>query len=198
MAINTHFLPEAVTALTFGLAQPCFGATIAMRRQTLSLIGGFAAFAECVADDYMIGQAVRSSGYKVVVPTFSVGHVCFEKHFDALLARQMRSARTIKSIDPIGYAGSIMTHPFPLALLGALMGNPGALLVAVIALGCRAALSLCVERAFALSRQHYWLIPIQELMLFAVYVASFFGVTVSWRGHRYRVASDGSLVQIEK
>jgi ceramide glucosyltransferase len=197
VAINTHFLPDAVTALSLHLAQPCFGATIAMRRATLGRIGGFAAFAECVADDYMIGQAARSGGNRVAIPAFSVGHVCFEKDFEALLGRQMRSARTIRRIDPIGHAGSILTHPFPLALLAALLGGTGALLLSIIALGCRAALAVCVERAFGLNRQHYWLIPLEELILFGVYVLSFLGATVSWRGRRYRVASDGRLVKIE-
>jgi ceramide glucosyltransferase len=191
-----------VTALALHLARPCFGATIAMRRETLSRIGGFAAFADCLADDYMIGQAVRSAGLRVAVPAFSVGHVCFETDFLALLGRQLRSARTIRSTDPLGHAGSILTHPFPLALLGALFGGVGALslsalILAFAALGCRGVLALCVERTFGLKRQHYWLIPLQELILFAVYVLSFLGATVTWQGRPYRIASDGGLVQVE-
>jgi ceramide glucosyltransferase len=77
--------------------------------------------------------------------------------------------------------------------LAALLGIPGALFVAAVALGCRAALCVCVERAFQLDRQAYWLLPFLEPMLFAVYLAGFFGTSVSWRGERYRVASDGSL-----
>ena len=198
LAINTHFIPEVITGLSLGLTQPCFGATIALSRQMLRRIGGFAALSECMADDYMIGQAVRSAGSDVIIPNFTVGHVCFENNLAALIGRQIRFARTIKGIDPIGYVGSILTHPLPLALLAALLGAQGALLVAGLALGCRAALCYCVERAYGLERQPYWLIPLQDLMLFTVYTASFFGATVSWRGHRYRLASDGSLAQIEK
>ena len=198
MAINSHFLPEVVTALKFRLANPCFGATIAMRRETLNEIGGFASFAACLADDYAIGQAVRSCGYAVAIPSCSVGHVCFEEALRPLLAQQIRFARTIRSIDPIGYAGSILTHPFALALLAALMNIPGALLVAAVALGCRAVLCACVARAFHLDRQPYWLIPLLELMLFAIYLSGLFGASVSWRGDRYRVARNGTVVQIEK
>jgi ceramide glucosyltransferase len=164
----------------------------------LRRIGGFAAFSECMADDYMIGQAVRSVGFDVTVAEFTVGHVCFEQDFRTLIERQIRSARTIRSIDPIGYVGSILTHPLPLALIAALLGAQGALLLAGVALACRVAMCLCVERAFALDRQPYWLIPLQDVMLFAVYAASFLGATVTWRGHKYRLASDGSLAQIEK
>lgn len=199
LAINSHFIPEVIMGLSLGLAQPCFGATLALSRQTLKRIGGFAAFSECMADDYMIGQAVRSSGSDVIIASFTVGHVCFENNLEALIGRQLRFARTIKSIDPIGYVGSILTHPLPLALVAALLGaQQGALLIATLALGCRVGVCYCVKRACGLKRQPYWLIPLQDLMLFAVYTASFFGATVTWRGHRYRLASDGSLAQIEK
>ncbi|MBX9659111.1 MAG: glycosyltransferase, partial [Nitrospiraceae bacterium] len=42
-AIDTHFLPNVLVGLSLGLAHPCFGSTIALRRQTLDAIGGFAA-----------------------------------------------------------------------------------------------------------------------------------------------------------
>jgi ceramide glucosyltransferase len=195
MSINTYFLPNVVLARSIGLAQPCFGATIALRSETLEEIGGFHAFADCLADDYAVGEAVREAGYDVAIPPFSVGHVCFEQTAAELLRHQMRQSRTIRSIDPVGYAGAIITHPFALALLGALLGSPVGLLVAAIAVVCRTALTLAVERAFALPRHPYWLIPFRDLMAFTTFVSGFFGTSVSWRGSRYRVLSDGTVVQ---
>jgi ceramide glucosyltransferase len=194
LAINTQSLPAVIMALSFGLARPCFGATIAVRRETLNQIGGFANFADDLADDYAIGEAVRASGYEVAIPSFAVGHVCFESDLESLLAWQMRFARTVKSIDPIGYAGSIITHPLPLALIGALLGDGGALLLLAVTLVSRHLLLRSVERRFGLAGQPSWLIPIQDLISFTVYVASFFGTTVSWRGHKYRVLPDGRLL----
>jgi ceramide glucosyltransferase len=195
IATNTHFLPEVIMALSLRLARPCFGATIAMRRETLNRIGGFSNFANDLAEDYAIGEAVRASGYEVAIPGFSVGHVCVEGDLRALLAHQMRFARTIRGIDPIGYAGSIITHPLPLALIGLLLGGAGAALVLAIAFGCRLLLCASIERAFGLAGQPSWLIPVHDVISFAVYVASFFGSTVSWRGNTYRVLSDGRLVE---
>jgi ceramide glucosyltransferase len=195
MAINTYFLPNVVLAHSLGLSQPCFGATIALRRETLDEIGGFSAFADCLADDYAVGQAVRAAGYEVTIPPFSVGHVCFERSASELLRHQMRQSRTIRSIDPIGYAGAIISHPFGLAILGALLGSAFGLLVAALAVVCRTVLCIAVERAFGLPRHAYWLIPVRDLLAFAVFVSSFFGTTVSWRGSRYRVLSDGSVAQ---
>jgi ceramide glucosyltransferase len=195
MSINTYFLPNVVVARSIGLANPCFGATIALRRETLEEIGGFQTFADCLADDYAIGEAVRERGYEVAIPHFSVGHACFEQSAGELLRHQMRQSRTIRSIDPIGYLGASITHPFPLALIGALLGSPLGLLVAAFAVVCRTLLTVSVERAFDLPRQSYWLVPFRDLLAFTTFVSGFFGTTVSWRGSRYRVLSDGSVVQ---
>jgi ceramide glucosyltransferase len=195
MSINTYFLSNVVVARSLGFAQPCFGATIALRRETLEEIGGFEAFADCLADDYEIGAAVRKAGYEVAIPSYSVGHVCFERTAAELVRHQMRQSRTIRSIDPVGYAGAVITHPFALALIGAVLGSPLGLLVAALAVVCRTVQTIAIERAFALERQPYWLIPFRDLIAFTTFVSGFFGTTVSWRGSRYRVLSDGSVVQ---
>ncbi|MGH6672278.1 MAG: bacteriohopanetetrol glucosamine biosynthesis glycosyltransferase HpnI [Xanthobacteraceae bacterium] len=195
LAINSHFLPQAITGLTLGVTKPCFGATIALRRSMLERVGGFGRFADELADDYAIGAAVRAAGYEVATAPFLVGHCCFENSLRQLMLHQIRIARTIKNIDPIGYAGTVITHPWPLALLGMLSGGTAAALVAVAALASRIALCRCVERRFGLPREKYWLIPLQDLIAFAVYVASFFGATVHWRGAEYRVAADGTLIE---
>lgn len=195
LAINSHFLPQAITAIALKLSKPCFGATIALERSTLERIGGFGRFADDLADDYAIGTAVRAAGYEVATAPFVVGHCCFEDSLRQLVRHQIRVARTIRSIDPIGYAGSIITHPWPLALLGMLSGSTAAALVAVAALASRIAVCRCVERRFGLPRESLWLIPLQDIIAFGVYVASFFGVTVHWRGAEYRVAADGTLIE---
>ena len=145
MGINSNFLPNVIVALTSGLGQPCFGATIAIRHDTLRQIGGFPAFTDHLWDDYAIGEAVRSLGLEVAVPSFALGHVCSESSARQLIASQMRYARTIKNIDPAGYLGGVILHPFPLALLAALIGGGGhAIALAAIALTCR--MALCLAR----------------------------------------------------
>jgi ceramide glucosyltransferase len=193
--INTQFLPNVVTALTFDAARPCFGAAILMRRYMLDRIGGLGTFADELADDFAIGRSIRATGYRVVIPRFAVGHVCFEREFRSFWERQMRSARTIRSIDPVGYVGTIFMHPFALALLAAMIGMPHPALMVATAVACRVVLCSCVERAFGLSRQPYWLVPLHDLISFAVFVSSFLGSAVVWRGHSYHVLADGALKQ---
>ena len=194
LAINSHFLPSAILALTLKLAQPCFGATIALRRSMLHRIGGFDAFKDVLADDNAIGEAVRAHGQQVIIPGFAVGHVCQERTLSELLLQDLRIARTIRSVDPVGYCGLLFTHPFALALL-AMPFAPGhaAVVMMGLALACRAAVTLAVRRAFKAQAQGLWLIPLRDLLSFATYVCGLLGSSVQWRGMTYQVSADGEL-----
>jgi ceramide glucosyltransferase len=196
MGIDLQFLPSAMVALRFGLARPCFGATIAVARDTLRKIGGLSRFADQLWDDYAIGEAVREAGLRVAVPTAVVGHVCADTSARELFSRQFRYARTIAIIQPIGHLGTVVTHPFALALLAVLAGGgEAAVALCATALITRAILCWCIEQRFGAGANSYWLLPLRDLAAFAIYLMSFFGGTVVWRGHRYKVRSDGTLFQ---
>ena len=194
MSINLQFLPNVIAAVSLNAAHPCLGATIALHREVLAQIGGFRRFADELADDYAIGSAVRALGRKVVVSRFTVGHVCFERDFRALWGRQLRAARTIQAIDPVGYAGTIFMHPLALSVVAAILGVSGSFLLISAALICRLALCWAIERAIALPRHRYALIPVQDAIAFAIFLTSFFGREVEWRGKTFTVA-DGFLSQ---
>ncbi len=199
LVINAQFLPSVVVGLALGLARPCFGSTLALRRATLAEIGGFKAFADCLADDYAIGEALRARGYKISIPPFAVAHVCTQTSLRELWRHQLRWARTIRSIDPAGYAGTIVSHPFPWALIAALVGAGSTALlpaigIAMASIACRMALLGAVERGYALPPQAYWLVPACDLLSFAVFVFSFLSWQVSWKGRRFRMVAGGAWV----
>src|SRR5262249_198351 len=145
----------------------------------------------CLADDYAIGAALRARGYRISVSPITVGHVCGEMSAAELWHHEVRWARTIRNLDPPGYAGSIMPHAFPLALIAALggaatesLGPATALGLGTAAFGCRLALLRQVERSFNLPPQSCWLVPLRDALSFAVFVSSFFGQSARWRGRR--------------
>jgi ceramide glucosyltransferase len=203
LGINAHFLPNVIMGLGLNLAQPCFGSTIAFKRKALLEIGGFIRVANCLADDYAIGAALRARGYKICVSPTTVGHVCGEMSAFELWHHEVRWARTIRSLDTAGYAGSILAHAFPLALIAALggvttesLGPATALGLGTAAFGCRLALLRQVERAFNLPPQSCWLVPLRDVLCFAVFVSSFFGQSARWKGRRYRFVAGGTLVPV--
>ena len=193
-AIDYHFLPSVLVGLKLGLAKPCFGSTIAIRATTLAAIGGFQAIVEQLADDYAIGALVRRAGLTVAIPAYTVAHACTQQSALELFRHELRWARTIRFVDPLGFTGSAITHALPLALIGLLLGdfNPAAIIV-LAAIACRFALQMQVDRTFRLRDDSFWTGSIRDMLSFAVFVASFFGRGVEWRGHRYNVQADNTL-----
>jgi len=196
MAINYQFLPSVALGTAFGLARPCFGSTIAITATVLREIGGFEAFVDHLADDYEIGRAVRARGYRVAAPALVVSHLCTEASAGELVGHEVRWNRTVRRIDAAGHAGSVITHPLPLALLGAtLLGFPtlGLVLISTI-VGVRIGGKFFIDAATGVRAGPWWLIPARDVLSLGVFLASFAGNTVGWQGRRFRVGRDGVLI----
>ena len=78
MGTSYDFLPNVVPGISLGLAEPCMGSTIALTRACWTKIGGFAAFADHLADDYEMGRAVRALGLHLAIPALGVSHAATE------------------------------------------------------------------------------------------------------------------------
>lgn len=197
-AVDCHFLPSVLVGLRFGLATPCFGSTIAMHRETLRQIGGFEAVRDVLADDYVIGDLVRQKGQQVAVANFTIGHAFSETSFGELVRHELRWARTIRLLDPVGYAASIVTHPLPFALAAAALSGFSATsaMIMIGTLVCRMNVPLQVARLAGGSAGLVRYTPIRDLLSFAIFLVSLGPGPVSWRGSRFRVGPDGSLTQV--
>lgn len=198
MNISYQFLPSVALGVGLGLARPCMGSTIALRREVLDTIGGFEAFADLLADDYAIGAAVREQGLCSVVARGLVTHNCVERSLAELVGHELRWARTIRGVDPAGFFGSGVTHALPLALLGVGLGGGSAAGFATLALVliCRLWLKRQVDRVSGEAAGGAWLMPLRDVLSLAVFLASFFVRAVSWRGAQFRVDAHGTLRRI--
>lgn len=192
--INHGFLPQAVVAAALGERNGCFGATIALRRDTLDAVGGLAAIAHSLADDHALGAAVRRRGLDVVLSPHVIDNVVAEPSLAALFRHELRWSRTIRAIAPVGFAGSILTQPMVLALLALVVAPRPALAVLALALVCRSAMVRMVDGALRLPSTPLWLMPLRDLLSFAVFIATFLSRTVAWRDRTFRIGRDGQLI----
>jgi ceramide glucosyltransferase len=196
MGVSYHFLPNAVAGTAMKLASPCVGATIALRRSVLDEIGGLIGIKDLLADDYEIGRRARNRGYRVRVVPPLVTHVSNEASAADLFAHELRWARTIRMLDGWGHVGSVLTHPFALALL-ALPFLPGASpwLVIAASLAARGVLKIAVDRVAAYGTGPIWLLPLRDLLSFAIFLGSLTGRVVRWRNVSLRADRTGTLSQ---
>jgi ceramide glucosyltransferase len=198
MGLSYQFLPSVAVGVGLGMATPCMGSTIALRAETLARIGGFAAFADQLADDYAIGAAVRALGLRSVVAPVVVIHQSSEATLGELVRHELRWARTIRGVDPAGYAGSGVMHAVPLALVAVILtgASPASLAVLAAALICRLWMMSQADGAAGATRADWPLAPLRDILSLAVFLGSFFGRGVDWRGVRYRVDRQGGLKRI--
>jgi ceramide glucosyltransferase len=191
--ISYQFMPAVAVGLATGRARPCMGSTIALTARTLRRIGGFARVADQLADDHAIGAAVRAEGLAVVVPPMLVVHGCDEASFGQLLRHEIRWNATIRSLDPLGYAGSMVTHPLPLALIAAgLAGGEGWQVVALAAVA-RLLLKLKVDGVVGASSAPAWMILPRDMVSFLTFLAGLFARSIDWRGAKLRMTEGGRL-----
>lgn len=194
--VNHSFLPQAVVGAALGAGAGCFGATLALKRATLEKVGGFAVLAGELADDHALGAAVRRAGLSVELSPYLVDNVIAEPSLAAMFKHELRWARTIRLVAPLGFVGSILTYPLPLALLADALGllpvTASALLGAAFI--CRCVTIRLNDRALHLPPTPLWRVPLRDLLSFGVFIASFFVRTVAWRGHHFRIGPDGQLI----
>jgi ceramide glucosyltransferase len=197
--INFWFLPSAMVSKLLGGKNGCYGATIAIRRATLDKVGGFAVLKDQLADDYALGARVEQSGEKVVVAPYFPSTIVDEPDFGTLFRHELRWARTIRNTAPAGYAGTAVTYPVPLALIGAILGSvaglPWQMLITILVLAglCRFALVMRVSWALAAPKPRWWIFLPRDVLSLVILVLAFCGRSVSWRNSAFRVDSVGAL-----
>jgi len=182
----------------------CQKAMRPVRRDILEKFGGFAALANYLADDFMLGQKVVGAGYRIALAPYIVQNVIYEAGLRGLFLHELRWARTIRSVQPIGNALSFVTDILPLSLLASvpIYLATASMGWALAVPGCALALRLLLH--FVVSRIAPpgticapWLIPVRDLLSVAVRVSSFFGSRVQWRERSLVIHANNQLSAAE-
>jgi ceramide glucosyltransferase len=193
--INFGFLPSVLVGGLLGAESGCFGATMALRRETLDRVGGFSALINHLADDYVLGDLVRGLGQKVVISPYVIENIVHEPDLSTLYRHELRWQRTIRSITPFGLAASVVTNPVALAILALPLTGfaPVAWLALALGLAARWALIYTSTLAFGLARFRLGLVPVRDLLSLVILVAAFMGQRVTWRDRNFQVDQSGEL-----
>ena len=201
LGISTDFCAGVLVArqleggIRFGL-----GSTLAFRRADLERIGGFKSIADFLADDYEMGRRISGLGLQVVL-----SGVVVETHLPAydlagFLSHQLRWARGVRDARVGGYIGLVSTYGLMWALLALVAAHaaPWSWALVGVTVLLRLAVAVSVGSAVLEDRQlpgNLWLLPIRDLVAVAVWVASFAGHTVTWRGERFELKK-GRLIRL--
>jgi ceramide glucosyltransferase len=188
-------LQPGTAALSSLLGMPCVvGKSILVSRTALEVVGGFAALENFLAEDYLIGRAVRRAGYRVVLSADILETTEVRKTARAAFARHRRWAMMRCRLGGPLYLCEAFSGPLPWALAAAAAG-------AWAPAGALLALRYAMEIVLAAKLGHpLWasdgiLLPLRDLGAAGVFLAGLAGGPVSWRGRALRIGPDTRILR---
>jgi ceramide glucosyltransferase len=195
----THFQPGVLVSKQLEEIRFAFGSTIVIRKIVLEKIGGFAAVADYLADDFQLGYLSTKAGYRVILSDYIVEHVLAKSTLSDSINRQIRWARCIRVSRPWGYMGLIFTFGIVSSLLF-LITSSGSILswIALLITWVMRLLMAWVVGVKLLNdevtKKFFWIIPLWDLVHFFIWCYGFVGSNIEWRGERFKLVKGGKLV----
>lgn len=200
LGISTDFFPGVLTALMldreirFGL-----GSTLAVSRTALAAAGGFESVLDSLADDYQLGLNIANAGYAVVLSREIVDTSVPAYTLSGFFAHQLRWARAVRDSRKLGYFGLIFTFGLPLAVFNCIASAFDLPSLALLSLTLAARLTVALTIGVGVLRDRQvlrdlWLLPLRDFCALWVWIWSFAGNTVTWRGERFQL-KDGRLLR---
>lgn len=196
--VNTDFCHQVLLARKIEKARYAFGASIVMRRETLEQAGGFERLASVLADDYFLGRYVTELGLQTWLSDCVVDTVIDVASVRKLVRHQLRWGRTFRSCRPLSYFATVVTHGTLWACVNALVGGLSlvALAPSLGVIGLRLLTTAVISWRFVrsdLGLGQILLVPLKDLFMSSIWLASFVGDTVWWSGRRFRVLAGGEM-----
>ena len=203
MYINEWYMPSVLLAWLFGHENYVSGQTLCIRRDTLEAFGGLKVIANHLADDYQLGQKVRSLGLRIVLSSYMLKAEHHEPTLESLVRHELRWMRTLCVLKPRSFRFIFFTFSLPLAVLGLLLVFPETYFVTV----APPLFQVTVVARLALHFVHrirdrrpmfadVWLLPARDLLICWVWCRSFFTSRFTWRGSDFHVGEDGIMRKV--
>ncbi|MHB1530644.1 bacteriohopanetetrol glucosamine biosynthesis glycosyltransferase HpnI [Acidithiobacillus sp.] len=192
--INESFLPSVLVAERLGPTIFCGGATMALRRGTLEGIGGWAALAKHLADDYQLGALSRAQGKRTVLSGYVVDTLVHEADFAAFYQHALRWSRTTRAVQPAGHTLAFISYPLPVvALLAPWAGQPG-LIFLVVVLGLRLVYHYAILKKLRITNSEGVLDAfLADGMGLLIWFHALFARRIRWRGDRFAIDPKGRM-----
>jgi ceramide glucosyltransferase len=201
LGMSTEFMAGVIVAERLEGMKFMLGPSMAVRSETLRAIGGFAALAEYLADDFVLGERVARSGSRVILSRHVIDHHVTAGGFVNSFCHRLRWNRSSRFSRPLGYLGQGFTYGLAWALALCLLApSRWSAAALVCSLAARAYLAIeigtrLLEDPWVLRR--LWLVPLQDLLSFVSWLAGFLGREIVWRKIRYRLAEGGRFVPVD-
>jgi ceramide glucosyltransferase len=202
LTINADHFAIAILADVIRVVDFCFGASFAVRKQTLARIGGLAVLGDYLVEDNEMGQRIVRAGGKLAVVPYVVDTMVDLTGPSHWWQKQTYWDQNTRAAIPVVFAATLVLRVMPLGLAFAALRGFDALGLAVfgVASGIRlltaAAVIGVAQRDFK-SLRALWLVPIKDMLSLFWFVRALVQRTVIWRGVEMALTRDGRLLPLQ-
>jgi ceramide glucosyltransferase len=195
IGMNTELLGGVLVARMMEGMRFALGCTVAVRRGVLEDMGGFGYLQEFLAEDFVIGHRAAELGHGVLLSSHVIEHRIGSQGMMRNLGHRLRWARSTRRSRPAGYWGQIFTYPLAWALLLCAVHHPAwpAILLTLVLRGGAAIATARYVLHDPVTQKQWWLLPLQDVIGFLVWIGGFVGDTIVWRDRKCTVLRDGRL-----
>ncbi len=195
--VAATYMPEVITGRGFLSTGFALGTTMVLRNRDLARLGGFAAVADYLADDYQIGARVSTLGLRMHLSDYVVTNILGATTFWDQWHREVRWTRCIRVSRPLEYPGLVLTMSTPLAvalLVASHFDHIGqAAVVTSVCLRWVVAWLITGYTGDRWLRRWLWLLPVRDMLTCVVWCAAGLGRRIVWRGEEFELQPDGRM-----
>ncbi|RFU22548.1 glycosyltransferase [Geodermatophilus marinus] len=191
----------------FGLFDGAIGTTMVTRRSVLREVGGIERLGWHIADDIQLARVIRRRGYRIHLLRQPALVIHPHDSFPGWWSHRHRWLVIIRHYWPVHY---LLMHLVDLVLLWSLLllavtlfrGSdvPVALTSVLVALAVPSVSAVAVNTGLARNEKlvrFLWVVLVQELLRFPLFLHSLVTDEIVWRGRRFRVHPDGTASVVE-
>ncbi len=197
--INSYISPNVFVADSLSGIPVVIGKSILISRSLLSKMGGFAAFKNYLAEDYLLGLRAKELGYRVkTIPTL-VDNVNINWSLKRFLNRHTRWAKIRRNMHLHHYLIESFSNPVALAsILMLLLRNAIAMELLVGIMMVKILHDRYVSGLLDSDFRwyHYALVPAKDLLISVLWLIPFFSYKINWRENLLRIGRASQLQSI--
>jgi len=201
LQLGTVIAPGVVSSAWISGRAITIGKSMAIWREPLRRVGGFACVAHLLSEDHMLGKVLARAGYKIAVSLVPVQNRNVACSLRRTVERHTRWAKLRRAIVPAGFALEPLLSPMIVITLAGLVHPTRSLAMAFVAsavlqMTC-AVVTMRVLRGTA--PRWYW-VPLEVVrayVLFFCWLRACVSKRVSWRGHDFELAKDSAIIPAE-
>ncbi|MBK7105597.1 MAG: glycosyltransferase [Ignavibacteriae bacterium] len=197
--LNSFMLPSVFTASRIAKISIVIGKSILIPRKILNQIGGFEAFRNYLAEDYLMGVKVEELGYKVKTSSTFVDNINENLTLNKFLNRHSRWAKMRAKIRLNTYLLEAFSNPISASFILALVlfSNFGFTQFFIVS-SLKIFLDFITLKIIKSDLKFYYLllIPIKDLIIGLLWYIPFINSEINWRNNIFKIRKDSLLQPI--